>query len=79
MVSCFSSGRRCSLTQQTVLTDVSGPFGSNHLFFMLVPITNWFSRKLRDVKESNCEGLVRAVVMIEFRTAGLLLLQELDD
>lgn len=60
------------MTQQP---EVSGFSGKNCLL-MLASLTNLFSWELQEVKQSNCDRLVRMVVMIEVRAASLQLLKE---
>ncbi len=41
---------------------------------MLVSLTNSLSRRQQEVKESNCDGFVRTVVMIEVRAEGAVMM-----
>lgn len=55
--------------------EVSGFSGTNCRLVLVSP-ANLLPRQLREVRESNCDGLVRTVVMIEVRAAGLQRLKE---
>lgn len=62
------------MTQQPEVSEFSG----TNCLLMLASPTNLLPRQLQKVKESNCDRLVRTVIMIEVRAAGLQLLKEGD-